>query len=61
MIGRSCSAQAEAVAELQAEGRHLVREAELLRLRPHARRPCRSMTPGLIRAMALSSHSRAFL
>ncbi len=27
--------EAEAVAELQAEGRHLVGEAELLRLRPH--------------------------
>src|SRR5262249_37008817 len=52
--------QTEAVAELQPEGRHLIRKAEVLRLR-HTLQTLSVLTPGLISAMASSTHSRAFL
>ena len=52
MIGRSCRPEADSVAEVQAEGRHLAVEADLLRLR-EARAILSVATPGLMSAIAL--------
>jgi hypothetical protein len=51
--------QAEPVAELKAEGRVLVGEAELLGLRPDLG-DLVGVTPGLISSIEASIHSRAF-